>query len=135
MLLSFKQFVAVLILASFLALALFSFATISHGGDMQGNCPFSAPGGLICPQNMLATAIHHILAFHTFLNVPVSISTAVLIIFLLLTSYVLGVLSTSPPIPIFLTLVENFYDSPPVTSHDRKIKRWLSLFENSPSRP
>ena len=135
---SLKQFMTIFVLAAFLALALFSFTALLHGSNngmgMESGCPFSTPNGLVCPQNTLATAIHHISAFSAFLNVPVGVNMTILFAFLFLVAGAVATLFMSPPSAIFSKLTTNFYDSPPTTSSETKTKRWLSLFENSPSR-
>jgi len=131
---TFKKIATPLLLALFMMVALFGFAVMSHGSDgrMEGGCPFSNMGALLCPQDTLSEAIHHISAYHSFLNAPVNLGIIALIIALLVVAYVAPTFSFHqllyrPPVLVL-------YKSPPFTSEDRKIKRWLSLFEHSPSR-
>ena len=123
-----------LILASFLMAAFFGFVAMSYGPDgrMQGDCPFSNMGMSLCPQSALPSALHHISAYHSFLNVPISFQITSLIITLLIIVSGVLVFSFNPPLYRSLTFVS--YNSTPFTSHNRKIKRWLSLLEHSPSR-
>ncbi len=131
----YKQIITILVLASFLSVAFFSFNVMMQGPDgrMVGDCPFSAMGASLCPQDTAAVAIHHVSAYYAFLNVPVGTSFAALIISLILAVCSILIISirsplSGPPIPATV-----LYDSPPPNSYNRKITRWLSLFENSPS--
>lgn len=130
-----KQIIALLVLASFLSVAFLSFNTMMQGPDgrMVGDCPFSAMGASLCPQDTVAVAVHHISAYYAFLNVPVGSSVASLIILLLATAGIMLMifpewLLSEPP-----QYINVFYNSPPPDSNRRKIAHWLSLFENSPS--
>lgn len=134
--LQLEKIAAPLILAAFVLIALFGFAAMAHNPDgrMSGDCPFSVMGESLCPQNNLAVAIHHISASHSFLNVPVSFGLMVSLIAFLLTIAAIFAFSSSLPLFSLPALASGCSDSPPVYSRDRKIIRWLSLFENSPSR-
>lgn len=124
-----QKIITQLVLISFLVMALFSFSGMTYGtdGSMQGDCPFSVAGASLCPPSALLGAIHHLSAYQSFINVPVN----PIAVFLILVSASLVFLFLlqlyKPPAPLL-------YRSPPLTSHSRKIHRWLSLFENSPSR-
>ncbi|KKW40335.1 MAG: hypothetical protein UY89_C0002G0010 [Parcubacteria group bacterium GW2011_GWA1_54_9] len=123
------------ILASFLAIAFFSFTSMTYGpdGSMRGDCPFSAMGASLCPPSALPGAIHHLFAYQSFISAPVNFAIETLIIILLL----------AVSIAIFPSFLFHppAYDIPPFvprsptpfTSYDRKVRRWLSLFEHSPS--
>ena len=84
-----KKIIALLVLVSFMVIIFFGFAIMLHGpdGQMQGNCPFSAPGVSLCPQDTLAVALHHISSYHSFLNVPINFNIAAFIISLLFADY------------------------------------------------
>ena len=133
-----KQIITILVLASFLALAIFSFSAISHGSNdsMPGGCPFSVQGGPICPQNIFATAIHHISILYSFFNVPVSINMTSIIGLLILVAYALVVFTITVSHTLFTLspFVGNIYNFPTFGQANRKIQHWLALFENSPSR-
>lgn len=131
----FKKSITALVLISFLTITLFSFAVMMHGPDgrMDGDCPFSAMGQSICPQDTIAVAIHHISAYQAFLNVPVSSGLTALIISLLFVAYASLLIFTRLPLLGPPTFARVPYDSLSTDSHSRKITRWLSLFENSPS--
>lgn len=123
------------ILLSFLALALFSFASMSYGPDgrMQGDCPFSAMGASLCPPSALPGALHHLSAYQSFLNVPVDSALAALIIALLLVTFGLFAYRTQPRIPDPPARGAYRNHDPPASAHTWKLIRWLSLLENSPA--
>jgi dolichol kinase len=102
-------------------------------GRMVGDCPFSAMGASLCPQDNVAVAIHHVSAYYAFLNVPVGTSFAALMISLLLVACTLLIITIRSPLLGLPILAYVLYDSPPPNAYSRKITRWLSLFENSPS--
>ncbi|MEK7515769.1 MAG: hypothetical protein AAB555_02465 [Patescibacteria group bacterium] len=128
-----KKIITPLVLLSFLVMALFSFSGMSYGpdGSMQGDCPFSSLGTSLCPPGALPGAVHHLSAYQSFINVPINSGITALIISLLITVFVALIFSFHQLPRIAPVRVP--YHSPPFTSQDRKIKRWLSLFENSPS--
>jgi len=131
----FKKSITALILVSFLMLVLFSFGVMLHesGNQMTGNCPFSAMGVSVCPQDTLAVAIHHVSAYSSFFNVPTNFGPTIAIIFLLLAICVLFILFIRPPLPQRVTLARGTYTLPSANSYNKKVTHWLSLFENSPS--
>lgn len=132
----FKQIIISLVLASFLALIFFGFAFMMRGqdGSMQGNCPFSAMGMSLCPQNALATVFHYISAYQSFLNVFTHSDIMTLIMSLFFAVYAVFMFS----LYLYLFKSQKFisfvYNSQTPAPYNRKITRWLSLFENSPSR-
>lgn len=130
----FEKIAAPLMLASFLMVVFFGFVAMSYGPDgrMQGDCPFSATGIVLCSQDALVAAMHHIGAYQSFLNVPVDSTALVLISALLLAAYLL-VLRVRPPLFQAIARRNHFNTDPPVSARTRKITRWLSLLENSPS--
>ncbi|MDP2655765.1 MAG: hypothetical protein Q8P17_04580 [bacterium] len=134
MALTFKKITGPLILASFLMVALFGFVAMSYGPDgrMQGGCPFSATGIVLCSQDALVAALHHISAYQSFLNVPVDSTLMLLMGALLLAVYIL-VLIIRPLLFVVPVRLAHFSHGPPLSARTRKITRWLSLLENSPS--
>lgn len=129
-----SKFIAVLMLASLLAVVLLSFAAMTHASDgsQQSGCPFTAMGTPLCPQDLTAAAVHHISAYQSLLNTPVGSGVTALILALLLLvcttrMFLARTLLRPPPRVIF------FQRSRPVSLRDRGIARWFSLFEHSPS--
>jgi hypothetical protein len=131
----YKQIIAILVLTSFLSVAFFSFDMMMQGPDgrMVGDCPFSAMGASLCPQDTVAVAVHHISAYYAFLNVPIGSGAASLIILLLATASIMLMIFREWMLPGPPQFLYSFYNSPPLDSNRRKITHWLSLFENSPS--
>jgi len=131
--LTFKNFAASLLLASFLLVALFGFVAMSSGSDgrMEGGCPFSATGAAFCPQDATAV-LHHIGAYFSFLNVPAGSATLALMSALLF-AVALLMLLVRPLLFQIIAYGRRFNNSPPVSVRTHKITRWLSLLEHSPS--
>jgi hypothetical protein len=128
-----KKVVAPLALASFLMVVFFGFVSMSNAdGRMQSGCPFSAAGASLCPQDALAAAVHHLSAYQSFFSVPIGFSLTAFLMTLFAFSIAL-ILYWSPPLLIPIASAEAFYESPPLSSHNKKRIRWLSLLENSPS--
>ena len=130
-----KKIAAPLILFSFLMTAFFSFAAMTYrpDGSMRSDCPFSVVGVALCPQSVLPGALHHLSALQSFLNVPVNFAIEALVIVLLLAALIFICLIRPIILPRLLAPIGYAYDSPPLSSRTRKINRWLSLLENSPS--
>src|SRR3989338_9262569 len=123
----FRKITVPLVLLSFLMMAFFSFAGMTYAADgsMKGDCPFSTMGASLCPQSALPSAIHHIFAYQSFLNVPVNPEITAIIIALFIVVSITLIFSFHPFLygpPAFV-----LYSPTPFTSEDRKIKRWLSL--------
>lgn len=129
-----KQMAGALMLVSFMMLVVFGLTAMTHerGGQMQGGCPFSVFGASLCPQNMLAVALHQISSYQALLSVPAHFAATTLaffVFFALCVALVCGAAyarSTLRP-RAFIG------GAPPSAASYRKITRWLSLFENSPS--
>lgn len=135
MTLTFKKIITILLLASFLTLIFFSFSFMAHGeeGAMSGACPFSAVGTSFCPQDMLALAVHHISSYHTFLNVPLFLGSAMIALFALVFACLTLILSSPSLLVGPPALAYAFSDVRHGASSYRKKIRWLSLLENSPA--
>ena len=131
-----QKLVATIILSSFLAISFGSFVVMIHEPRqvMTSNCPFSALDQTLCPQNTLAVVIHHLLAYHSFLNVPLvkNLSLFLLSTFLSLIGAWWLIIRIRPLLvsPVLNRLLN---DSPPKQSGRPKISRWLALLENSPA--
>ncbi|MDO8552292.1 MAG: hypothetical protein Q7S01_02040 [bacterium] len=127
-----KRIAAAFMLVSLLAIVFFSFATMAHADTgIESDCPFSVMGEPLCPQDLVAAAVHHISAYQSLTAAPVVINTIIFIIALLLLACGFF-LFTIPPPALSPGLLR--YSRHPVSSpQNREAKRWLSLFENSPS--
>jgi len=138
---STKKIVAPLVLVAFLTLAFLSLTVTMRGSDgrMEGGCPFSAQGAYLCSGSSLASVIHHISQYNASMNVPVGSSAmglalAVLSAALLIAVSVALLFSIRALLPGILAPARYAYPfSPQASFHPKKIVRWLSLFENSPS--
>ena len=129
-----KKFIALTTLVSFLMVVFFSFSMLTHRESewMQGVCPITQADQSLCIQGSASTVLNHISAYSSFINIQIVTSLTVLILMLILVFLnALGLFS--PFMPLGLKSVLNFYNSPLVSTYKRKITRWLSLFENSPS--
>lgn len=131
-----KNSLTILILASFLAIALFGFASMAYtpDGSMASDCMFGSPLQSDCPASMFAVALHHVGAYLSFLAAQVgpllsllllAFLPAILVVLPLLTPRALAGPPLAPPSPR--------YGTSPRHSSNRAITRWLALFEHSPS--
>lgn len=129
-----KRIIAPLLLLSFLMVAFFSFAVMSYGvdGSMQGDCPFSTTGTPLCPQDALAMTLHHLSSYQSFFSVPVGFGLAELSIIFAVIGIAL-VLSTNLFSFLYTVPIGALYKSPPAAVYNRRLTRWLSILENSPS--
>ncbi|KKQ07328.1 MAG: hypothetical protein A3A96_03925 [Candidatus Zambryskibacteria bacterium RIFCSPLOWO2_01_FULL_39_39] len=136
MLALFKKIITLLILASFVMLLIFGIFTMIHSpdGQMLGECPFSFVGTANCIQNTLATAIHYLSSYQSFLNVTVDYGSMTLLVSLIIFAGLFSILFIDPNIFKLNSFIKRgSYDPPQISSEVRKIIRWLSLLENSPS--
>ena len=129
-----KKITALFILLSFLMIVFWGFMMMTHrpSGEMNNSCPFAIAGASLCPQDNMMSVIHHISSYQSFLNTPIGSSAATLLISLLLFAVAI-IFATSPPLLKIPARVPNIDNSPPDIASKRKVTRWLSLFENSPS--
>ncbi|PIP58210.1 MAG: hypothetical protein COX02_01420 [Candidatus Vogelbacteria bacterium CG22_combo_CG10-13_8_21_14_all_37_9] len=132
-----KKIIASLVLSSFLAIVFFSFTVMWHQPDqaMVNNCPFSSLNQSLCPLNSMAVVIHHLLAYHSFLNIPLNLSLSLLLINLLffLIGFRLIFFQSKLPLPALpiLNQILNVFLFKLIGR--REIIRWLALLENSPA--
>jgi len=131
---SYKKILAPLLLLSFMAVVFLSFATMSYGSDgqMRSDCPFATTGSPLCPQDTFDMVMHHFSAYQSFLTAPIDFGMTALLSILSLIGIVLLV-SRSLLLRATTILTRLGYDSPFNTSQERKLTRWLSILENSPS--
>lgn len=134
-LLLFKKIILLLVLASFLAVLFFSFPMMmgATDGSMPEGCPFSSAGVSLCPTDTLTMAVHHISAYQSFLTATTHSEMAVMLAYLLLIAFAFLAFFTRLPLFSRPTLLGIAFDSPPADAGERKLVRWLSRFEHSPS--
>src|SRR3989344_5919051 len=97
-----KKIIGSLVLASFLAIVLFSFVTMMHEPDESAlsGCPFAA-GVSLCPQDMVGMILHHISAYNSLFNVLINFNTNIFVILVLL-ALVLNMTAISYVRPLLL---------------------------------
>lgn len=131
------KYLGISILIGLIVGNVFSFGFMNHrGGEMTSDCIPSYLNGASCEQIGLATAIHHINAYHVFSTafLPMAI---VLILTLILLG--LGFLFLKYPFRKNLFAPDYKWERYKRTHPElpfyglRRITSWLSLFENSPS--
>ena len=131
----YKRIIILFILISFLAVVFLGSTAMMRGpnGDMQGECPFSVLGAPLCAKGTLPAVFHHISAYQSFFNISTHSNIIILLFYLLLIAstifiFFIDYFLYNPP-----THIRHVINSPPYIIHNKKILRWLSLFENSPS--
>lgn len=133
-----ERIAAPFLLLSFLAVAFFgfSFMSMSHTADgrMQGDCPFSAAGTPLCPQDAFAATMHHVSAYQAFFGASLETALTMLMGVLLLLAALYILVSWIRPLVLRSAAHRaSSYCGPPVSVRMRGITRWLSLLEHSPS--
>ncbi|MEK7498552.1 MAG: hypothetical protein AAB611_01680 [Patescibacteria group bacterium] len=125
------------IFISFLAVVFFSFAMMIHGADgsIVGDCPFSALDGVsLCPRDTLSLVEHYVSVYYALLNIPLHSDIALLFLSLLFVAYATLIVFIYSQ--VFLSsfvhwqLRDILYC---ISSFSKKITRWLSLLQHSPS--
>ncbi|MFA6414772.1 MAG: hypothetical protein WC217_00585 [Candidatus Paceibacterota bacterium] len=130
-----REIIAPFVLASFLMVTFFGFASMVHGSDgqMQTDCPFTQTGASLCPQDAVTMVMHHIATYQSFLTMSVGPSLMALIIAAFSIVSLAAILFARPRLQTFAASRGALYKSPPPISYNRKLTRWLSILENSPS--
>lgn len=130
-----KKTIALLILVTFLASVFFGAFEMTHrsDGSMLGDCPFSFVETINCLQNTIASAVHHIFSYQSFLNITANFGLMAILALLLVSISLLFEFFIKPNLPDRL-IKKRFQDSLQAFQSIRKITRWLSLFEHSPSQ-
>ncbi len=108
---------------------------MNHGADHTTGCIASVVNNTPCPENIVEMSVHHIQAFVSFFSVVPSIPFIFLLA--LLFAVFLGTrflyIKQQNLLSINLGLLRVQHGPERQLSRPRKITRWLSLFENSPS--
>lgn len=130
-----KKYLSLLLLAGVLMVGVFGFNSMSHELNHTSGCIASAVNNTLCSKNITAMPIHHIQAYISFFSVTRPVSFA--LFFLLLVTLLLstGVFNTKQHdhTSAGLSLWRVLHDPERSIARSRKITRWLSLLENSPS--
>ena len=132
-----KYLLTLILLISFVGIAIFGFTLFAHGMDSSdSNCITSPIDGTVCPTSIAAMTLHHISSLQTLLtSVTPSISNWLLLLaFILLISVSVFLLYKNLLFPKLELLRKRLRDLETNLSYSQqKIISWLSLFENSPA--
>lgn len=130
-----KKLLSLLIITSVLVIGVFGFTSMNHGANHTTGCIASAVDNTPCPENIAAMSVHHIQAFISFFSVVPSVPFIFLLALLFAVFLSLGFLYIKHRDSILASrlLCRVRLDPERQLSRPRKITRWLSLFENSPS--
>jgi hypothetical protein len=129
------KLLSVLLLTSVLAIGVFGFVSMNHRANHAVGCTVSAVDDTPCPENIVAMAVHHIQAFSSFFSVVPSIPFIFFLALLFTLFLSVGFFSIKHQDSVLASrlLWRVLHDPERQLSRPRKITRWLSLFENSPS--
>lgn len=129
-----KPTAASFFLLAFAAVVFFGFISMSYGADgqMHGDCPLGPTGFSLCPQNVADIIDHHLSAYQSFVSAATPLGILVAIVLILLSLNVLILFTRLLAIPI-LVPARLPYGPPQATLSVSRLRRWLSLFEHSPS--
>ncbi len=130
-----KKLLSLLIIISVLVIGVFGFTSMNHGANHVTGCIASAVDNTPCPENIAAMSVHHIQAFISFFGVVPSVPLILLLALLFAVFLSAGFFYIKHRDSILASrlLWRVRFDPERQLSRSRKITRWLSLFENSPS--
>ncbi len=130
-----KKYLSLLLLTSVLVIGVFGFSSMNHEAGHATGCIASAVNNTPCPENITAMSVHHILAFISFFSVTPAVPFIFLLIllFAVFLSAVFLFIKLQDSILATLVFWRLRRDPERQLTRPRKITRWLSLFENSPS--
>ena len=132
-----KYFITLILIASFVGIAIFGFTLFAHGMEgSDNNCITSPIDGTSCPTSIVAMTLHHISSLQTLLTsvTPSFSSLLLLLAFLLLISVSIFLSYKNLLFPKLELLRKRLRDLATNLSYSKqKIISWLSLFENSPA--
>lgn len=130
-----NKYLSLLLLISVLVIGVFGFTSMNHGADHSVGCIASAVDNTPCPENITEMSIHHIQAFVSFFSAVPSVPLIFLLGFLCLAVIGVRFLLKQRENYAFAYLKFRQYRRDPehLIVRPRKITRWLSLLENSPS--
>ena|SRR3989344_6582256 len=129
------KYIAILILISFLGLAMFSIPAFDHRmNDSMDNCIDSQVDNTPCPTSLMASVTHHISVYQALFNTFVpSINSLVLLILFAFVSASIFFFKDFADLKLKF-LHKKLKDFELVIHKAReKFVSWLSLLENSPS--
>lgn len=122
-------------ITSVLVIGVFGFTSMNHGANYAVGCIASAVDNTPCPENIAAMSVHHIQVFIAFFSVVPSIPFIVLLVLLFAVFLSIGYFFIKRQDSLITNLAfwRVRHDPERKLTRPRKITRWLSLFENSPS--
>ncbi|MFA6272910.1 MAG: hypothetical protein WC673_00225 [Candidatus Paceibacterota bacterium] len=129
-----KNLAAVLILVSFISMAVFGAIIINDSMMNHNGCIASAVTGGDCPINQLALFFHHLAPLQVFsISLPLA-PVALLFLFLLLCVFAVSLaFGKIYYLPASFSLAYIKSNRSRGHFHKHSLLRWLALFENSPS--
>ncbi len=128
------KLLSLLIITSVLVIGVFGFTSMNHGPNHAVGCIASAVDNTPCPENIASMSVHHIQAFVSFFSVVPSIPFIFLLALLFAVFLGIGFLYIKQSDSLVDRVLWRFQHDPErQLVRPRKITRWLSLFENSPS--
>lgn len=130
-----KKLLSLLIITSVLVIGVFGFTSMNYGANHAVGCIASAVDNTSCPENIAAMSVHHIQAFISFFSVVPSIPFILLLTLLFAIFLSVGFIFTKRQDSLLARLAfwRVRHDPERTITRPRKITRWLSLLENSPS--
>jgi hypothetical protein len=130
-----KKLLSLLIITSVLLIGVFGFTSMNHGASHTTGCIASAVDNTPCPENIAAMSVHHIQAFISFFSVVPSIPFIFLLVLLFAVFLSIGYFFIKRRDLLLANLAfwRIQHDPERALTCPRKITRWLSLLENSPS--
>jgi len=130
-----KKYLSLLLLTSVLVIGVFGFTSMNHEAGHATGCIASAVNNTPCPENITAMSVHHIQGFISFFSVTPAAPFIFLLVLLFAVFLSAGFLFIKLQDSILASIV--FWrlrrDPERQLTRPRKITRWLSLLENSPS--
>ena len=129
------KLLSLLIITSVLVIGIFGFTSMNHEAGHTTGCIASAVDNTPCPENIAAMSVHHTQAFISFFSVVPSMPFILLLAFLLAVFSSIGhfFIKRQDSLITNLAFWQVRHDPERELTRPRKITRWLSLFENSPS--
>lgn len=128
-----KYFAPILLILSFVGIAIFGFAIFNHVmHSTNSGCVASTIDWATCPTTLTAMTFHHISALQAFLQILLPSTASILLpilLFSVITCFFLRKIIFSPQ----LTFLFRRYRISETRLHQQKITSWLALFELSPA--
>ena len=132
-----KYLITLILIVSFVGIAIFGFAVFDHGmSSSDNNCVSSPIDGTVCPTNIVAMTLQHISALQTLtMSATPQISNLLFLLAFISLIFISIILFYKNLLYPKLELShQRLQDLASDFSYSKqKIISWLSLFENSPA--